>query len=120
MPQQSNTGLADFNVDPTAEQRTGGTSGVSGQEEEAFFRNAGEQFRLAHNQQNLGLLGKLFGANSTAPTNIAGFVIIVAFVMIVVTMFAGEKASELADLRNLLLGLIGSAMSFIFGAATRK
>ncbi|HLO96526.1 MAG TPA: hypothetical protein VK195_19625 [Burkholderiaceae bacterium] len=106
-------------IDPSAEQTQAGVPAVSGKQEEQFFKETGDKFKLAHNQQNLGYLGKLFGANSSAPTNIAGFVIIASFLFVGLSFFA-TTTPELSDARKAAIGLISSAMAFIFGAASKK
>jgi hypothetical protein len=106
-------------IDPTAEHSQGGAAVVSGKQEEQFFKEGGEQFRLAHNQQNLGYLGQFFGANSSAPTNIAGFVIVLSLLFLLLSLFSTGNA-EVAEARKLAIGLISTALAFIFGAASKK
>ena len=110
--------IAGLPIDPGAEPvhvRRG--NGVSARAEEDFFKQGGENYKLAHNQQNLGLIGKLFGSNSSAPTNIAGFVILCSFAILLVSLFFPGNP-DLVESRKWLIGLITSAMSFIFGAAS--
>jgi hypothetical protein len=66
-----------------------------------------------------GMLGKFFGSGVTAPTNIAGFLVIGSFVMLAASMFMTSTA-DLIDCRKVLGGLISAGMGFIFGAASRK
>lgn len=105
-------------IDPTAEAGTGSTTNISAQQEMAFYTEGGRQYQLQHNQQNLGYLGKFFGANSSAPTNIAGFVIICSLIILFISLFVPGNA-ELVESRKWLIGLITSALSFVFGAATK-
>lgn len=106
-------------IDPGAERQASGSPAVSGKQEEQFFKKGGEQFHLAHNQQNLGYLGKFFGANSAAPTNIAGFVIVLSLLFLVGSLFSTGNA-EVVEVRKLAFGLISTALAFIFGAASKK
>lgn len=71
------------------------------------------------NQQDLGFLGKFFGANSSAPTNIAGFVVAISLLALLVTFATGDS-DNLTKGQERLIGLIGTALGFIFGAATKK
>lgn len=106
-------------IDPTAELSQGGSAVVSGKQEEQFFKEGGEQFRLAHNQQNLGYLGQFFGANSSAPMNIAGFVIVLSVLFLMLSLLLPGNA-EVVEVRKLAFGLISTALAFIFGAASKK
>ncbi|MES2041448.1 MAG: hypothetical protein V4495_26830 [Pseudomonadota bacterium] len=106
-------------IDPNAEPVPSQPSAVSGQQETDFFKKAGTEFQLLHNQQNLGMLGKFFSANSSASTNIAGFVIICSFLILAASFLCSSNA-DLVESRKWLIGLITSAMSFIFGAASKK
>lgn len=94
-------------------------SPVSAKQESDFFERGGAEFKLAHNRLNLGTLGKFFGANAEASTNIAGFVIVVALAILVGTLYMVPTA-EVADVRKSLGTLITSALAFIFGAASKK
>ena len=114
-----NRSIGALRIDPAAEPIESTGSLISGQQELDFFKKTGAHFQLAHNQQNWGVLGKLFGSNSSAPTNIAGFVIICSFIVIVVSLFFPGN-SDLLEARKWLIGLITSAMSFLFGAASKK
>lgn len=106
-------------IDPNAEPAATAISG-SGSDENAFFENGKAHFHLQHNQQNLGWLGKFWGAtNTAAPTNIAGFVIGVSALLIVAS-FAIDQTPELSEARKWLYGLTTSALGFVFGSATKK
>lgn len=104
---------------PAAESNRQPPEGVTPEQEKQFYTAAGQQFHLAHNQQNLGFLGKLFGNGSAASTNIAGMVIILSFIFLAGSYFLASSP-EVNNLRAILAGLISSALSFIFGAATKK
>jgi len=116
--QQGNGGLGSLPIDAGAEPTATLPATVSGQEEVAFFKRSADEYELLHNQQNLGWLGKFFGANSSAPTNIAGFVIVCSLLILVGSLFSTNP--EAAEARKWLIGLITSALSFIFGAASKK
>lgn len=106
-------------IDPSAE---GGvpTFNGSGNDENAFFAAGKEHFHLQHNQQNLGWLGRFWGATDrAAPTNIAGFVIGVSLLLVIGSFFL-EGSSELNEARKWLYGLTTSALGFVFGSATKK
>jgi hypothetical protein len=114
----SNGGIGSFPIDPSAEPQQNTPAVVTGQDETEFYRRTGAQERLRHNEQNLGYLGKFFGANSSAPTNIAGLVVICSLIILVISLFFTGN-SEMAEARKWLIGLITSALSFIFGAASK-
>lgn len=111
--------IGEIVIDPDAEPIANGNANQAAQQEEEFYAMSGVQFRLQHNQQNLGWLGKFFGANSTAPTNIAGFVILVSMAMMFVTFFFTNN-SELSETRKWLGNVVMTALGFIVGAATKK
>ena len=106
-------------ITPSAEPNVGSLGAVTSKDENDFYKKGGQEYDLRHNQQNLGWLGKFFGASLSAPTNIAGFVIICAFAFLVGS-FWFPFSQDIIDLRKTLLGLISSALSFIFGAASKK
>lgn len=111
--------LGSLTIDPKAEASGPAVRG-SGDDEDAFFAAGKEHFRLQHNQQNLGWLGKFWGStNTAAPTNIAGFVIGVSALLIVLS-FLITQTPELSEARKWLYGLTTSALGFVFGSATKK
>lgn len=116
---EASVDIGELVIDPDAEVQPGGKPNLAARAEEDFYTASGVQFRLQHNQQNLGWLGKFFGANSTAPTNIAGFVILCSLLLILISFFF-QSNPELADTRKFLGSVILSALSFIFGAASKK
>ena len=111
--------IGEVAINPGVETHTNGQANLAAQAEENFFTESGELYRLQHNGQNLGWLGKFFGSNSTAPTNIAGFVIICSLLLLLISLFLTANP-ELADTRKFLGSVILSALSFIFGASSRK
>jgi hypothetical protein len=113
------SGIGNVAIDPSAEPLNQGPATELARQEQQFYRQSGEQYKLMQNQQDLGYLGKFFGANSSAPTNIAGFVIAMSVLMLFATL-AMTDTPALSDGRKLLVGLISSAMAFIFGAASKK
>lgn len=122
-------------VDPAAEKQLKSVRakpttgrGPTGRDEQKFYEDTGDEFKLKQRQQDLGWLGKFFGSSGAAPaapTNIAGLVAVFCLFCLVFTFLipansGSVDAQRLADGQKLLLGLIGSALSFIFGAATKK
>jgi hypothetical protein len=59
-------------ITPEAEPNSPAPAQVSAKQEADFYTDAKRQYDLENNRQNLGTLGGFFGANSSAPTNIAG------------------------------------------------
>lgn len=104
---------------PQAEpSHSGATNGLARQEQQ-FYQQSGEQYKLKQGQQDLGILGKFFGASLSAPMNIAGFVIVISMVALLVSLFTSDSETLTAG-QERLVGLISSALAFIFGAATKK
>ncbi len=113
------SGIGGASVDPSAEKVNRQPATVSAQQEKEFYQNSATEFSLQQGQQDLGWLGKFFGSSHHAPTNIAGFVAIASLLILVLSVFTTANA-ELAEARKWLIGLITSALSFIFGAASKK
>ena len=111
-------GIANVAIVPDAEPNSSGSSNVSAKQELDFYTDSGRQYALEHNQQNLGVLGRFFGSNSSAPTNIAGLVVGASLFLFAVTLFV--VIPDAAVIRTALLGLLSSALSFMFGASSRK
>lgn len=66
-----------------------------------------------------GTLGKFFGTGSMAPTNIAGFVLVLLLVGGMLAMFIETKMPA-ADYWKLAAPIITGALGFIFGSTTRR
>jgi len=111
--------IASAPIDASAEPIQALSHDVTAQDEAEFYRRSSATFQLEQNRQNLGVLGRFFGANSAASTNIAGAVVGVSLMGVFVTLFFPGNA-ELAEARKGLLGLITAALGFIFGAASKK
>lgn len=105
-------------IDPEAERDGSAPAGLTGKQESDFFDQSGKHYEYMHTQLNLGWLGKFWGS-SAAPSNIAGLIALCTIVMIFVTLCM-TATPDLSDTRKLLFGLLGSALSFLFGAATKK
>lgn len=105
-------------VDPQVESAAGQSRTGSGQEEVQFFVEGGEQYKLLHNRQSLGLLGKLWGSSSCAPTNIAGLLLLLCFTFGGLS-FVITQSAELAEARKWLLGFTTTVVGFLFGTGTR-
>ena len=118
-----NGGPGSFTIDPGAEPNGRDVQPiVTGKDESDFFRLAAARDALKHNEQNLGWLGKLFGSNgsnSPAATNIAGLVVCASLLFLGLSWLLPHSA-EIADFRKLMVGLVSTALAFIFGAATKK
>jgi hypothetical protein len=119
MPDNKNSELDDLIVDPSSEDSGEISTSVSAKDEADFFEQARAEFLIKHHQQNLGLLGSLFGSNANAATNIAGLVILVSLTLLAVSLFVTGN-SEIAEARTYFVGMIASALSYIFGASTKK
>jgi hypothetical protein len=104
-------------IDPKAEGVSTQQLPGTGNEEVRFFTEAGEQYKLLHNQQSLGLLGKLWGSSCSAPTNIAGLLLLICFVMGALS-FAIDQNAEIASARSWLFGVTTTILGFLFGART--
>lgn len=106
-------------IDPKAEGGAGQLRTGSGKDEVQFYVEAGEQYKLLHNQQSLGLLGKLWGSSNSAPTNIAGLLLLLCFVFGGMSFVITESA-ELTEARKWLLGFTTTVVGFLFGTGTRS
>ncbi|PAT31842.1 hypothetical protein CLI92_09280 [Vandammella animalimorsus] len=65
-----------------------------------------------------GWLGVVFGMGATTGINIAGLVCILTLVTLIVSLFV-EIKGDASTMRAAMIGLISSALSYIFGAAKR-
>lgn len=104
-------------IDPKAETRTAGKGKASGQDESNFFAEDAAKYRLLSEQQNLGQLGKLWGSSSSAPTNIAGMLMLLCFVTIIAS-FALAQTPDLVEARKWLYGVTTTVLGFLFGTRT--
>lgn len=121
-PTNGNGGLGSLPIDPGAESSAQLPATITGQQESDFYKQGGLEYQLKHHQQHLGYLGKFFGSNGTnapASTNIAGLVVCAAFVFFGISWLV-PSTPELVEVRKLLVGLISTALAFIFGAASKK
>lgn len=105
-------------IDPKAEGIATQSRAGSGKEEVLFFTEAGEQYKLLHNQQSLGFLGKLWGSSNCAPTNIAGLLLLLCFIFGGLS-FVITQSAELIEARKWLLGFTTTVVGFLFGTGTR-
>lgn len=112
-------GIGSAPIDPEAEPLRSAPSAVTGRDEEAFYAQSATLERLRQNEQNLGYLGRFFGADACAPTNIAGFVVVASLTILSLSFFLAGS-SEMVEARKWLFSLITSALGFIFGAASRR
>ena len=106
-------------IDPSAEEISKAPAMVSAKQEVAFFDAAKAEHERQTNRQNLGQLGAFFGANSSTPTHIAGAIAFISFILLAITLGFPE-AAPMRELRSGLMGIVGSAMGYIFGASSKK
>lgn len=104
-------------IDPKAERVPTKRAQATGQDEDKFFAADAEKFKLLHNAQTLGHLGKLWGSSSSAPTNIAGMLLILCIIMVCVSFFPAQTTG-LEDLRKWLYSITTTSLGFLFGART--
>lgn len=105
-------------IDPKAEAISTTRGQATGQDESNFFAEDAARYKLLHNQQKLGLLGKLWGSSSSAPTNIAGMLLILCIVIVCCSFFPTNQTPGLDDLRKWLYGITTTCLGFLFGAKT--
>jgi hypothetical protein len=92
---------------------------ATGQQEQASYEQAALEHRLRENGQNLGWLGKFFGSGPNAPTNIAGFVVVACLIGIFAT-FLKDPNPQTGELQKLLLGVMLTALGYLFGSNSKK
>lgn len=110
----SEEGIEQLKISPEAEEAGRSPANISAQREAAYFADGAEEYRLRHNQQNLGWLGKWFGAGSAAPTNIAGLILVLSFLLLGTTLCF--ENSE--DFREKIYTIITLTLGYLFGATT--
>lgn len=103
-------------VDPKAEG-VPKPGAATAQDEDRFYSEDAERYKLLHNQQKLGHLGKVWGSSSSAPTNIAGMLLFLTVILVVVSFFP-TQTTALDGLRTWLYGVATTSMGFLFGAKT--
>lgn len=113
------TEIATAPIDPSAEPSQGSVPGVTGKKESEQFALAAKQHELDVLKHELGWLGKLWGGNGAAPTNIGGLILILVFVFIICTLFFPSN-TELNDARKWSYALGSAALGYLFGAASNK
>lgn len=111
--------IGDLPIDPGSEPPQRHPPKVTGRQENDFYTRSGREHALQENAQNLGALGRFFGAPAIAPTNIAGIIALAMGVFFILSFFA-ESTVDVVEGRKLALGTLSSALAFIFGAATKK
>jgi len=111
--------IANAPIDPSAEQTGGSAPGISGQKESEAFAAAAKRHELDILKQEMGVLGKFFGAATTAPTNIGGLALFGAFIFIVLSFFLANSP-ELNDARKWAYTLATGALGYLFGSAKKK
>ena len=91
---------------------------VSAQQEQKVYERGRLEYDLEHHKQSLGMLGGYFGSGATATTNIAAIVVIASLLGLGMTFF--WVVIDPAGARTLLVGLISSALGFLFGSNSKK
>ncbi|MCP1120511.1 hypothetical protein [Robbsia andropogonis] len=103
-------------IDPTQESRTSAPVNPAAVEESKFYANSSQKHR-----QELGYIGQLLGGKENAKYNVAGTVVIVAFIFLLATCTVSEeKFPYLKVLRPALLSLITLIFGYFFGAKKDK
>lgn len=112
-------GIGDAVIDPGAEpsfSRSG--NGLANAEAESY-----DVAKLRHEMElakhSGGYLGRLFGTGQSAATNIAGVVIVVCLIMVcMLALFGSGERAE--DFTKVLIGVVLTALGYLFGASSRK
>lgn len=110
-------GIGNVIIDPASEEISSASTSVSAQQEQKFYDRGRLEYELEHHKQSLGKLGSIFGSGATATTNIAGIVVVACLFGLGVTFFA--TIADPAGARTLLVGLISSALGYMFGSAQK-
>lgn len=110
-------GIGGVVIDPDSEEISAAQPSVSAQDEVNFFEQGQLEYNLERHRQSLGKLGGFFGSGVTATTNIAGIVVVASLIGLGCTFFF--TVVDPAGARTLLVGLISSALGYLFGS-TRK
>lgn len=103
-----------------------GKESIEGQSDELAIREAAayKKEQLAHeahlNNQNLGLLGKLFGAKANAVTNIAGLSALLAGMVIIacvsdIIYLLGTDKQNVKELISVPSSMASLALGYLFG-----
>jgi hypothetical protein len=76
--------------------------------------------RKYERRQEGGLMSAMFGFSSEKPGNIAGFVLIVSFMLFLVVMIWGTDSSSISKKDELVMigSFITVALGFVFGRST--
>jgi hypothetical protein len=113
----NSNGIGNVVIDPSSEDISEGSTSVSAQQEQTFYDRGRLEYDLEHHRQSLGKLGGLFGSGATATTNIAGIVVVASLLGLGATFFV--NIIDPAGARTLLVGLISSALGYLFGSAQK-
>lgn len=109
--------LDELVIDPKAEAISPGRGKTSGQDESNFFAEDGQRYKLLQNQLKLGHLGKLWGSSSSAPTNIAGLLLLLCFLVVCASFFV-TPTPGIEDLRKWLYGITTTCLGYLLGSRT--
>ena len=116
---QATQPIATAPIDPGAEPIGGSVPGVSGQKENDSFAADAKRHELDLLKQEMGLLGKLFGGSTAAPTNIGGLALLGSFLFIVATFYM-PTSPDLNDARKWAYTLASGALGYLFGSAKKR
>ena len=117
---KDNTELLDRLNDETAarEQQDLPTDDSS---ERAYQELEKGRLDLEKNQQNLGLLGKLFGDQQTAPSNIAGLTVMLSlFALSSLVFSAPEDPGTVQTIREVFLSTLLASLGYLFGKSSKS
>lgn len=85
-------------------------------ETEYLFEKHRSQHEVTIREMERGWLGKFFGMGGSTGINIAGLVCVLTFLLLALSLFI-EIKGDVSTVRAALIGLIASALSYIFGAS---
>jgi hypothetical protein len=96
-----------------------GSSALASNEEHLYSLGK-QEIELQKNAQNLGWLGRFFGANSHAPTNIAGVTALAGTVGLFCTIFFVQDGAIGDKLITTFTGIVMACLGYMFGAKGKK
>jgi hypothetical protein len=111
--------IATAPIAPGSESSHVAVPGIDGKKESEQFGLAAKQHELAVLKHELGWLGKFWGGNGAAPTNIGGLVLLLVFVFVLCSLFLPPN-TELNDARKWSYALGSAALGYLFGAAANR
>lgn len=85
-------------------------------ETDCLFHQQKCRHEIAIKNMERGWLGKFFGMGTSTGINIAGLVCVLTLGVLITSLFC-EIEGDVNTIRTALIGLIASALSYIFGAS---